>query len=236
MSGEVIYAIGDVHGEAEMLDRLHAAIFARHERNHSGAPLKLIHLGDYVDRGPDSCGVIETLMRLEGRDDIETINLRGNHEQMMLEAYEDGADHSGARMHWLINGGDAALESYARRGFEDPPQSHLRWLNDLPTLHLEPKRNLVFVHAGVDPKTFPHCDPRIHLWTRSPRFYDPTRWDIGALKGWQVVHGHTPTRDFRPQAAGAPARRFNLDTGAVYGGQLSAGIFAPDKEVEFLSV
>ncbi|MEM5515626.1 metallophosphoesterase family protein [Henriciella sp. AS95] len=236
MADDIIYAIGDVHGEAEMLDKLHAAIFARHEREHPRARLKLIHLGDYIDRGPDSCGVIETLMKLEGRDDVEVVNLRGNHEQMMLDAYEDGASHNGARMHWLMNGGDATLESYAHRGFEDPPQSHMQWLHQLPSLYLENERKIAFVHAGVDPKSFPNCDRRIHLWSRSPRFYDPTRWDNGELKGWQVVHGHTPTKDFEPQAAGAPARRFNLDTGAVYGGQLSAGIFAPGKEVEFLSV
>lgn len=236
MADQIIYAIGDVHGEAGMLDKLHAAIFARHEWKHPDAPMKLIHLGDYVDRGPDSCGVIETLIKLEGRDDIEVVNLRGNHEQMMLDAYEDEADNSGSRMHWLINGGDATLESYGKRGFEDPPKSHLQWLHDLPTIHLEPERKLVFVHAGVDPKTFPDCDPRIHLWTRSPRFFDPNRWDVGDLKGWQVVHGHTPTKNFQPQTAGAPARRYNLDTGAVYGGVLTAGVFADGEPVEFISV
>lgn len=233
MKQAVIYAIGDVHGEAGRLHALHDALFTRHGARTDSRPMKLVHLGDYVDRGPDSYDVIETVRAMEKREDVETVNLRGNHEQMMIEAYDENSD---ARLHWLMNGGDATLESYARRGFEDPPEHHLDWLRALPTLHLDETAGIAFVHAGVDPRTFPDCEDRIHLWTRSPRFMDPGRWVSGALDGWRVVHGHTPTPGFEPQAAGEPARRFNLDTGAVYGGKLTAGIFAPGEPVEFLSV
>lgn len=233
MPTEIIYAIGDVHGEADRLRALHDAIFVHHEQRHAGVPMKLIHLGDYVDRGPDSAGVIGMLRDLERYSDVDTVNLRGNHEQMMIDAYDKGSDE---RLHWLMNGGDATIESYARRGLQDPPETDLDWLRNLPTLHLEEDAKIAFVHAGVDPRTFPDCEDRIHMWTRSPRFMDPSRWDIGGLDGWRVVHGHTPTEDFEPKVAGEPARRFNLDTGAVYGGKLSAGVFAPGEPVEFLCV
>lgn len=232
MTQPVIYAIGDVHGEAARLAVLHEAIFAHHQARYSGEPIKLVHLGDYIDRGPDSCGVVEQLMALETRDDIETVNLRGNHEQMMLDAYDDPSD---ARLMWLMNGGDATLASYARRGLENPPEAHLSWLRGLPTLYLEEDEKIAFVHAGVDPATFPHSGEQVHMWTRSRRFTDTRGWNFSALQGWRVVHGHTPTPGFEPQAAGAPAQRFNLDTGAVYGGKLTAGVFAPQAPVEYLA-
>lgn len=233
MDQPVIYAIGDVHGEADRLKALHAAIFRHHRETGGERPIKLVHLGDYVDRGPDSFDVIETVRSLETREDVEVVNLRGNHEQMMIDAYEEGSD---SRLHWLINGGDATLESYIRRGFQDPHDDHLDWLRHLPTIHLDEGAKIAFVHAGIDPLVFPDCGDRIHMWTRSKRFLDPSRWSFERMEDWRVVHGHTPTKDFEPHAAGSPARRFNLDTGAVYGGKLSAGVFAPGQPVEFLSV
>lgn len=232
MMQPVIYAIGDVHGEAARLRALHEEIFAYHRKRHPNEAIKLIHLGDYIDRGPDSCGVIEQLMVLEKQAGVETVNLRGNHEQMMLDAYSDPSD---SRLIWLMNGGDATIASYARRGLEDPPEAHLAWLRSLPTLHLEEYEKLAFVHAGVDPATFPDSGERTHMWTRSRRFFDTDGWGVSALRDWRVVHGHTPTPGFEPQAAGAPAQRFNLDTGAVYGGKLTAGVFAPHAPVEYLA-
>jgi serine/threonine protein phosphatase 1 len=230
----VFYAIGDVHGEVTRLKELHAAIFAFHGDVYPDLPLKLVHLGDYIDRGPDSAGVIQVLMSMEADGSVETVNLRGNHEQMMLDAYDQRSDF---RMHWLTNGGDATLESYIRRGHQDPPESHLDWVRNLPTLHLEADRRLAFVHAGVDPQRFPDCSDEIRMWTRARRFLHPERWDNSPLSGWSVIHGHTPTSDNRPDVAGEPPSRFNLDTGAVYGGKLTCGVFAPEgEEVRFMAI
>ncbi|WP_169711805.1 metallophosphoesterase family protein [Henriciella litoralis] len=233
MNQPVIYAIGDIHGELDRLRDLHARIMFHHERLYSDRSMTLIHLGDFVDRGPDSAGVLELLIEMEARDDINVINLRGNHEQMMIEAY--GPDKSEARLHWLINGGDETIGSYGRRGREHPPQAHLDWAKNLDTIHMIEDQKLAFVHAGVEPRTFPDSGERVHMWTRSKRFFDPSTWRTTALDGWTVVHGHTPTRDFQPDAAGTPVRRYNLDTGAVYGGKLTAGVFAgPDEPVHYL--
>ena len=91
MAGQIYFAIGDVHGEAAKLRALHDAILARIAVEQQ--PAQIIHLGDYVDRGPDSCGVIEQILALEAKlkgSQIEIISLMGNHEQMMLDAWDAG--------------------------------------------------------------------------------------------------------------------------------------------------
>lgn len=232
MSETVYYAIGDVHGMAKNLVALHAQIKADHARR--GGPATIIHLGDYVDRGPDSRQVIELAMALEReaetRKDLKVYSLRGNHEQMMLDAINEV--NGTAEQHWLTNGGADAIKSYTRvntsrtddwRGAIDP--EHIDWLNDLPTMLVDEKRKLVFVHAGIDPVTYPECKDEIRIWTRSPKFFDPGRWpDRPELEGIRVIHGHTPTTDFAPHA---DPRRINVDTGAVYGGKLTCVVLEP---------
>jgi serine/threonine protein phosphatase 1 len=81
-------------------------------------------------------------------------------------------------------------------------------------------RKLVFVHAGIEPAEFPDCLDEIRLWTRSDRFFVDANWpDREVLQGLTVVHGHTPTDDSKPEIT---FRRINVDTGACFGGPLTA--------------
>ena len=228
-----VYVIGDVHGEARRLADLHATIFAHHDRDHRGAGMTIVHLGDYIDRGPDSHDVIERIRKLEANRACKVVSLKGNHEQMLLDAI-DGASCQ-AELFWLNNGGQPTLDSYLRHGYVAIPQAHVDWLRALPSLHIEPESRLICVHAGLDVGRFPDGDEAVHLWTRSRQFFDADGWDNPALAGWRVVHGHTPTRDFTPERCGQAGQRINIDTGAAFGGTLTAAVFAPGREVSFLS-
>lgn len=225
----VIYAIGDIHGEADRLRRLHQLIEERHAFEWAKHELKIIHLGDYVDRGPDSYDVIEAIMELQDRGIAQIISLRGNHEQMMLNAC-----NSSAWQTWLANGGDDTMRSYKNAGFDAVTHKHLEWLQSLPLIHVEKEQKLIFVHAGISPETFPHEREEIYMWTRSESFFNTDSWNNPALGGWTVVHGHTPTSDFFPEESGRETKRINIDTGAVFGGRLCAAIFAPGRRVRYI--
>jgi serine/threonine protein phosphatase 1 len=171
MAETTYYAIGDVHGMGEMLARLHDAIIA--DIAARGEPAAVVHLGDYVDRGPHSREVMDLPERLPG---VPVHALRGNHEQMMLDAYVR-LDNDSEEM-WLFNGGVETLESY---GVERPErylwrtkidEQHVEWLRSLPALFRDEARGLVFVHAGIEPNAFPNCEDEIYLWTRSRRFFE----------------------------------------------------------------
>lgn len=224
-----------------MMRALHAEIAERHAASYAGSPMTMVHLGDYVDRGPDSRGVIEDLIAMQAyaaeRDDLEVINLRGNHEQMMIDAFEgDRADVD----FWLSNGGQETAMNY--RGPTDEggqfviemDADHIKWLTALPTLHYVPDRKLVFVHAGVDVATFPESRDEVHLWTRSPKFFRDETWPE-AMAGLTVVHGHTPSPDNNPWI-GKAGRRIGVDTGACFNGPLTAVVLAPGEPPEFIQV
>lgn len=232
MTNMIYCAIGDIHGELERLKELHQRVLFFVEQALSNLPVQFIHLGDLVDRGPESCGVVEYLRKFENLRHPKPITLRGNHEQMMLDAYFSGDRQSAKFTSWLGNGGGATEASYA-----DAPASllpdHIAWMKALPTLHQEEAAGLIFVHAGIDPAIFPACDEAVHMWTRRREFMDPACWTSQALRGRRVIHGHTPTRDSQPEIAGG-GQRVNIDTGAVYGGQLTAMLIQPGEADIFL--
>ena len=236
MSDIVTYAIGDVHGEAERLARLHERIFediAGH-----GVRARVIHLGDLVDRGPGSRACVTRAMAMEeADDDIEAITLMGNHEEMMIKAVLSWDERT--LSHWTRNGGDATIASYLAAAAHIEParwreavdDAHVDWLSSRRTIFAA--GDDLFVHAGIDPETFPLHDPATHMWMRSREFFEDDAWpDRAPLRGLRVIHGHTPREDGRPQVT---RRRINVDTGAVYGGPLTAVVLAGDERPRFLT-
>lgn len=197
-----IYAIGDVHGCLEALDALMARIAA----HRAGGEAHILFLGDYVDRGPQSRGVLERVMT------VADIALRGNHEDMMLAAL-CGSDR--AVEHWLANGGRETIASYGCRNIAalraNIPDRHRRFLEGLPLFH--ETDGTVFVHAGIRPGR-PLAEQTRHdlLWIRDDFL------DHSGPFGRFVVHGHTPD----PDGPAILAHRANADTACVRGGPLTA--------------
>jgi serine/threonine protein phosphatase 1 len=237
MTSRIHFAIGDIHGEVRKLVELHAAILDRIAFEKQ--PATIVHLGDYVDRGPDSCGAIDRIMAMEMRyadaDAIRVVSILGNHEQMMLNAID--ADPSWGNENWLSQGGRETLWSYLggrplnEQWREAIPKAHIAWMRSLPDLHYDREQKLAFVHAGIDPRLFPECSDQIRLWTRSERFFNTVAWpEREELRGLTVLHGHTP-RGPEPEVE---PRRINIDTGACYGGPLTAVVLKEGEEPEFL--
>lgn len=232
MSDVIYYAIGDVHGEIEKLDRL--LDFVREDAGLRKTNYKIVFLGDLIDRGPDSRAVVERAMNAAAKG--EALAVKGNHEELMLHAY-DKRESVGIYF-WAENGGDETITSYMlANGVCDDwrdaiDHSHIKWMKALPAMIRDEARGLAFVHGGIDPATFPNCTDEVRMWTRSQKFFDPGRWpERPELEGLMVVHGHTPTHDFRPHAN---PRRINVDTGACFGGPLTAVVLAPGEGPRFL--
>ena len=204
------YAVGDIHGCADALDRLLAAI----DRHRAGRPRRLVFLGDYVDRGPDSAGVLTCLRSLEAREPASVVCLMGNHEALMIDAYRSGLGTST----WLENGGTATLASYDVADPEALPHDVLAWLSGLRTVHEDALR--YYVHAGFRPGRL-GIDPVVttRLWIREP--FLGVDFDFGK----HVVHGHTPQKSGRPDLR---RHRSNLDTACVFGRTLTAAVFTDE--------
>jgi serine/threonine protein phosphatase 1 len=211
------YAVGDVHGRLDLLRRAVLAI-----SDHVGkGSFRVVFLGDYVDRGPDSRGVIEFLMALQRRWPV--VCLKGNHEELMLQAI---ADPAGRRLErWLEYGGEETLMSYGLGRDDDLaaklPQEHLRWMAGLPATTGDKHR--VYVHAGLLPGTpADQQSEETFLWIRE-RFLEAPAGEFEA----HVVHGHSPLWEGKPDPAEPELleHRTNLDTGAFATGVLTVAVF-----------
>lgn len=213
------YAIGDIHGHLGLLQGVHDWI-ARDMAAYGAAPI--VHLGDLVDRGPNSAGVIEYLMT------GDWIVLKGNHDRMFLGFLDDpGAQDAGLRvdlsyLHPRIGGGET-LASYGVRAASDRPIApvHAEAVAAVPAAHRDFLRacptyldrgSAIFVHAGIRPGIA--MDQQAEddlLWIRQGFLDDPR--DHGAL----IVHGHTALDQARHYG-----NRLNIDSSAAYGGPLTA--------------
>jgi serine/threonine protein phosphatase 1 len=206
------YAVGDIHGCLAKLNQLVESCVD----HASGRRATLVFLGDYIDRGPDSAGVIRTISQLQrqpqSRALFEVVALKGNHEAVAL----DVVDGIARPEFWLDEGGAETLQSYGVADARDLPPEHIAWLRALPLRREDGLR--LFVHAGIDPDK-PYDAQNAHdlMWIREP-FLSDSR-DHGRL----IVHGHTPQKNGTPDWRG---NRLNIDTAAVYGGPLTAAIFS----------
>ena len=222
----MLYAVGDIHGELEKLNELLDVL-----------PLErgdeLVFLGDYIDRGADACGVVERLIAFSR--DWPCTFLLGNHESMFLDflGWTDDSYFGGDA--FLMNGGDRTLASYGyfdratpdRESFQ-LPKSQEDFLLGLALSHQE--GDYVFVHAGMGGPQLRLDDPAYALRKTRPEdlLWNRTSCDLPHRMGVTVVYGHTPAEDF--------GVRWNLpysigvDTGAVYGGPLTA-IRLPDETI-----
>jgi serine/threonine protein phosphatase 1 len=219
--GQRVYAVGDVHGCLDRLVALHEMIGGDlAERPTDNAVL--VHLGDYVDRGSDSAGVVARLANGAVLSGVPTVNLMGNHEHMMLAALVSGEAETTEL--WLANGGADSLLSWGVPRSAQPRE----WPNYLPIPHLLFLRDLavyyeaggyLFVHAGIRPGIPLERQSRHDLiWIREP--FLSSRLPFGPV----VVHGHTPRQEpvVRPN-------RIGIDTGAVMGGVLTCAVLEDDR-------
>jgi len=215
-SGTRIYAIGDIHGRLDLLLRLHELIAADATRADRGRRV-LVYIGDYIDRGPNSAGVIDLLLDrpLPG---FEIVHLLGNHEDTLLQFPDDMT----VGPSWLTYGGVATLASYfievSPGSWRDErelrwlqgeirrrvPRRHVEFMRSLPLTHLE--GDYLFVHAGIRPGIPLERQERDDLlWIRDEFLHSSV--DHGKI----VVHGHTITEtpDQQPN-------RIGIDTGAFH--------------------
>jgi serine/threonine protein phosphatase 1 len=223
-----VYAIGDIHGYADVLARMHDLIDEDLTRNVIDTAM-IVYIGDYIDRGPDSKGVIDLLChRRESAPHIKHIFLMGNHENGMLEFMREP---EGRRKDWLAWGGVEALQSYGIKVDKhkdlagQSTQLAEKLLEALPDKHMEFLKTLdlkyelggyFFAHAGVHPE-FPLEEQTKQdlIMIREPFL----SWE--KLHEKRIVHGHTIMKnmkiDIRPN-------RINLDSGLYSGGPLTCAV------------
>lgn len=231
--GHLLYAVGDIHGRLDLLEAILDRIEVDTRASGHVARRTLVFLGDYVDRGPDSRGVVDRAIGGLPQG-FDTHFLKGNHEAILLNFLDDAWSLD----NWLLNGGGATMLSYGvdterlarlgvppeiwRKAFAEVlPEAHLRFFKSLKIS--VSFGDYLFVHAGVRPGVPLGAQSEADLiWIRAPFLDHAGPFDK------IVVHGHTPQKDpvTRPN-------RIGIDTGAVFTGRLTA-LRLQDGSREFL--
>lgn len=221
------YAIADLHGRFDLLLGAYGAIIEDAGENSMAT---IIHLGDYVDRGPQSREIMESLMDERNVPPMmQRIVLKGNHEDIMVQCLRGKAQMSW----WFANGGAHTMISYGQTigAIADPsvvPEAHLEWIDKLPMIFVDQLR--IFVHAAVDPtKPLGEQTESTLLWQLYPDGF------AGGYGNLHVVHGHHQFADGPKVFDG----RTDLDTFAWKTGRLVVGVFDSDQPggaVKFLDV
>ncbi len=194
--------IGDIHGCCETFKKL----IERIELNKSDT---LYFVGDYIDRGPDSKGVIDYILELREKG-YSLHTLRGNHEQMMLDSLKEG----GAFDLWMLNGGESTLESFGISSAEGLDRPYMEFFSQTP--HYVKTDKFIVVHAGLNfYADDPLADKDSMIWIRNFAV------DRSYLNGRLLIHGHTPM-DRESVVSQEFEGPVNIDGGCVYG---KAGFF-----------
>lgn len=224
----IVYAIGDIHGYADILSEMHRLIYQDLDK-HGAGQAHIIYLGDYIDRGPQSKQVLDLLIRVEeGDDTIQRSYLLGNHEEGLLEFLRDPESQFGSM--WMDWGGVSTMKSYgidvqhtalsyqemeslSKILKEKMGHAHFSFLSEL--FLYEKVGNYMFVHAGIDPeKPVEKQSKKDFTLMREPFLSWPA--PLNPI----VVHGHTITD--QPEIL---PHRIGIDTGLYQGGCLTAAVF-----------
>jgi serine/threonine protein phosphatase 1 len=224
VDGQLVYAIGDIHGCYDQLKHLLALVNADAKRHAGGRVPTLIFCGDYVDRGPASPQVLDALCWLKRRSPFHAHFLKGNHDQAMLDYIADPV----AMRVWMTVGGQATLQSYgvSPPTAQDSPERHLEARDDLlerlPVAHLRFLESLELM-VGLGDFAFVHAGVRAGI-ALADQTEDDLLWiregflDNDKPHERIIVHGHTWTSD-QPMIH---PHRVGIDTGAYETGVLTA--------------
>ena len=192
------YVIGDIHGGSLTFRTLLESIQLKHHD-------QLYLLGDYIDRGNDSKGVLDTILQLKSAGyDVRPV--RGNHDDMMLRTFTD--NHAGFSSDWLRCWGVQTLQSFGAERIEQVPTIYLTFLDSLPYIRYDD--NYVFVHAAVDMRKgnpLTESDPTGMMWDAIAHV------DVQKIGGRKLITGHR-IRTMPSIVASLETNHFELDNGA----------------------